>query len=195
MAVYDHPWKQFRGTLSTLSPSRKRGDPPHFCTYTWNIGKYLSSIDFSKLPTTFQHAVPVTRTLGLRNLWIDSICIIQGPDGDFNQQATRMEQVFSQAYCVLAASSARGQWDGFLKTPQTRKYINVHPDSGCQSPVCICEFMDDFDQHVLQSNLNKRGWVLQERALARRTIYSTDKQTYWECGQSVRCETMTKMHK
>jgi hypothetical protein len=43
--------------------------------------------------------------------------------------------------------------------------------------------------------LNKRGWVLQERALARRTIYFTARQTYWECGCGVRCETLTRLHK
>jgi len=43
--------------------------------------------------------------------------------------------------------------------------------------------------------MNKRGWVLQERALACRTIYFTAQQTYWECGGGVRCETLTKMSK
>jgi hypothetical protein len=57
----------------------------------------------------------------------------------------------------------------------------------------LCDAIDNFDLDVDQGELNKRGWVLQERALSRRTIYFTEKQTYWECGGGVRCETLTKM--
>ena len=38
-------------------------------------------------------------------------------------------------------------------------------------------------------------WVLQERALARRTIYFAENQTYFECGRGIQCESMTNMHK
>jgi hypothetical protein len=44
-------------------------------------------------------------------------------------------------------------------------------------------------------DLNKRGWVFQERALSRRTMYFTKTQVYWECGKGVQCETLTKMSK
>jgi hypothetical protein len=135
----------------------------------------------------------MTRELGHRYLWIDSICIIQGPDGDFNKEAKRMEDVFGSAYCVLAASSAKGQSDGFLTKRDEREHLTFIREG--LPPFHICRFIDDFGQHVLEGSLNKRGWVLQERALARRTIYFTNKQTYWECGGGVRCETLTQMHK
>lgn len=176
-----HPW----GLVTELNP--------HFCTFTWNIEEHKKGIEFSKLPATFQNAVTVSRELGFRYLWIDSLCIIQGPDGDFNEEAERMEDVFSSASCIIAASSAAGQSDGFLKTRDKREYVTFLREG--LPPIYVCQFIDDFAQHVLQGSLNKRGWVLQERALARRTIYFTNKQTYWECGGGVRCETLTKMHK
>ncbi|KAK7734705.1 hypothetical protein SLS53_007810 [Cytospora paraplurivora] len=148
-------------------------------------------IVFANLPTTFQHAVAATRGLGVQYLWIDSLCIIQGPDGDFQNEAKRMEDVFSQADCVLAASSATGQWDGFLTPREARNYLTIQQND--RPTVYLCDYIDDFSKHVRGSYLNQRGWVLQERALARRTIYFTSKQTYWECGEGVRCETMTKM--
>lgn len=165
----------------------------HFCTFRHNLEQHKTGIRLGELPDTFQDAVKVVRALGHRYLWIDSICIIQGPDGDFNDEAKRMEDVFSQAYCVLAASSARGQYDGFLKPRKQRRYLTLREDPA--PPIYVCEFMDNFQKHVLDSHLNKRGWVLQERALARRTIYFTREQTYWECGDGVRCESMTKMRK
>jgi hypothetical protein len=61
--------------------------------------------------------------------------------------------------------------------------------------VYVCESIDNFKEHVLDGALNRRGWVLQEHALARRTVFFTTHQTYFECGRGVRCETMTKMSK
>lgn len=169
------------------------GKPPHFCTTISNVNRYKQTIESCEIPATFKDAITITRNLGVRYLWIDSVCIIQGPGGDFSREAKRMEHVFSQAYCVLAASSARGQYDGFLKPRRRRNQVQLK-GSG-KSSVYISEFIDDFDYFVLQSRLNQRGWVLQERALARRTIYFTSEQSFWECGRGVRCETQTKMNK
>lgn len=165
----------------------------HFCTYPGNLARHLQGIRLRDLPPTFRDAVTITRNLNHRWLWIDSICIIQGPDGDFNQEAKRMEGIFRQACCVLAASCAKGQFDGFMKPRDERDCLRIR-QSG-HPPMYACEFIDNFQQHALESHLNKRGWVLQERALARRTIFFTDKQTYWECGAGVRCETGRKMNK
>ena len=95
-------------SIKYIALSHPWGNPPHFCTFSSNIEEYKQKIEFGKLPATFQNAVTITRELGFRYLWIDSICIIQGSDGDFNKEAKRMEDVFSSAYCVLAASSASG---------------------------------------------------------------------------------------
>lgn len=174
-----HPW----------GPQRSM----HFCTSRQNLSEHIKGIQFSALPATFRDAIRVTRSLGHRYLWIDSICIVQGPGGDFNYEAKRMEDVYSEAYCVLVASAARGQHDGFLRDRKARNYITFRRDP---SPaIYICDFIDDFQADVLGSHLSTRGWAFQERVLAKRTIYFTEKQTYWECGHGVRCETMTTMHK
>lgn len=187
------------------------GSPPHFCTFPDNpnalsapnsLSKHKICIRVSSLPATFQDAVRVTRELGKPYLWIDSLCILQGPNGDFKDEAKKMESVFSSAYCVLAASCAANQQDGFLKTmpgqealraKRDRQVLTIKADDKA-APLYICEMIDNFDQHVIKGDLNDRAWVLQERALARRTIYFTERQTYWECGRGVRCETMTRMN-
>lgn len=106
-----------------------------------------------------------------------------------------MENVFSSAYCVLAASRAVNQSSGFLgqRGGRERDYVTLYESDG--KPFYICENIDSFEGHVLNSHLNTRGWVLQEHALARRTIFFAEEQTYWECGDGVRCETLTKMSK
>lgn len=182
-----HPWgdPKKHAPFSTM----RYKDNGQDCT----LKRFKQSIPFDQLPATFKDAITTTRALNIRYLWIDSLCIIQGKDGDFNEESKRMEDVFSGAYCVIAASRANGQYDGFLGPRQPRKYLTFQ--RGNESPFYICEPIDDFSRDVLEGSLNQRGWVLQERALARRTIYFTETQTYFECGNGVRCETLAKMHK
>jgi hypothetical protein len=166
---------------------------PPFCTLRSNIDALKQSISYEELPATFKDAVYCTRKLNIRYLWIDSICIIQGDGGDFNEESKRMEDVFSGAYCVLAASRATSQRDGFLGPRKKRDFVTFQRN--LEKPFYIAKTIDNFNKDVIEGSLNKRGWVLQERALARRTIYFTENQTYFECGDGIRCETMTKMRK
>lgn len=158
------------------------------------LDMFKQSISYEQLPATFRDAVYCTRKLGLRYLWIDSICIIQGKNGDFNKEVEKIENVFSGAYCVLAASCANHQHDGFLKPRPQREYVRFQRDASTK-PFYVCKMIDNFSKDVIEGSLNKRGWVLQERALARRTIYFTENQAYFECGSGVRCETLAKLHK
>ncbi|KAI8680642.1 Protein kinase domain-containing protein [Fusarium sp. Ph1] len=162
-----------------------------FCTTSTNIQGLKDGFKTSHLPKTFRDAVSVTQGLGLEYLWIDSACIVQDDAKDWHIESKLMEQVFSSAYCTLAASCASGTNDGFLKARPERRCI---PMTFGDATYYACENIDDFGTHVDQSELNQRGWVMQERALSRRTIYFVENQSYWECGGGVRCETMTKMN-
>ncbi|KAF4622802.1 hypothetical protein G7Y89_g14223 [Cudoniella acicularis] len=162
-----------------------------FCTYGHNIAILRERIDFGKLPKTFQDAVTVTRGLGERFLWIDSICIIQDDLKDWNIESKKMEAVFSSAYCTIAASSAKDSTEGFLNPRSPVQCVRV-PYS-LDAALYICERIGNFHRDVEEGELGKRGWVLQERALSRRTIHFTKEQTYWECGKGVHCESLIKM--
>jgi hypothetical protein len=170
------------------------GQHRNFCTYTTNFEELKQNIDIKNLPKTYQDAIRITRSLGVQYLWIDSLCIIQDDPDDWEQESKLMEQVFSSAYCTLAASCARGANDSFLKPRPERHGLTLRNPHNF-SLYYLYESIDDFHRHVDQSDLNMRGWVLQERALSRRTIYFTEMQSYWECGRGVRCETLTKSKK
>ncbi|KAF2688472.1 HET-domain-containing protein [Lentithecium fluviatile CBS 122367] len=175
-----------------IALSHQWGPPPYFSTNRQNLEAHMVGMEFKLLPPTFRDAVTLTRALGLKYLWIDSICIIQGKDGDFNEESKRMEDVYSGAYCVVAASRALCHNAGFLQSRRPRDFVALC--QGNEAPFYISEMIDDFQSHVLNGALNSRGWVMQEHALARRTIFFTEHQTYWECGGGVRCETMTKLN-
>lgn len=163
------------------------------CTYANNIEQRKACIEYDALPSNFQDAVLITRALGMRYLWIDSLCIVQDDPADWSVEAIRMEDVFSNAYCTVAASSAASSLIGFLRHRRQRDAIKLSTPEG--EPLYLAEGVDDFRADVENSILSSRGWVLQERALSRRTIYYTSTQVYWECGNGVVCETLAQLQK
>ncbi|KAF2848615.1 HET-domain-containing protein [Plenodomus tracheiphilus IPT5] len=150
-----------------------------------NVGGRMQRLHVEGLPKSFNDAMAVTRALDCEYLWVDSLCILQGSDGDFNEQADTMQDTFSNAYCVIAACNADSSSNGFLNSVPS-KYIK-------KGDIYLSSVTNDFERDVLQSPLNRRGWVLQERALARRTIFFTKSQMYYECGDGIRCETLAKI--
>jgi hypothetical protein len=178
-----------------LALSHRWGSPTihkMFQTLTSNLETFKEGIEVRSLPRTFRQAVEITRSLRVQYLWIDSLCIVQDDPEDWDHESKLMEQVFSSAYITIAATCSNGTNDGFLKERPERICIKMIKGDAFYF---VCEAIDNFVIDVEQAELNKRGWVLQERALSRRTIHFTDKQCYWECGGGVRCETLTKMKK
>ncbi|KAI1743121.1 hypothetical protein F4680DRAFT_471994 [Xylaria scruposa] len=155
-----------------------------------NIDQFMLEISFNELPRTFQDAVRTTRALGIRYLWIDSLCIVQDDENDWNKEAKKMEDVYSCAYVTIAASSAASSLDGFLVDRLNRAPARIVTPDG---PLYLADAIDNFVGDVDMGILNTRGWVLQERALSRRIIHFTSTQIYWECGMGVHCETLAQM--
>ncbi|KAF5228995.1 hypothetical protein FAUST_10684 [Fusarium austroamericanum] len=154
---------------------------------TWKGGFEINKSSFSD-------AVEVTQALGIKYLWIDSFCIIQESD-EFEAEAKKMEQVFKNAYLTIAATSAKNSSEGFLLRTHQSSYAELAVP--LQGKIIVSNLVNNFPRHVLEGPLNKRAWVLQERALSRRIIHFTNTQTYWECGGGVRSETlgyMTNFH-
>ncbi|KAH7137057.1 heterokaryon incompatibility protein-domain-containing protein [Dactylonectria estremocensis] len=158
-----------------------------FCTTKRNYQHRLQGFNYDDLPKTFQDAVRATRELQKQYLWIDSLCIIQGDDGDWEKEAGEMEHVFSSAYCTIAASSASDCRDGFLEWDLDSQNIEIQDIRGGSTYTC------DFNKDVDKGALSRRASVLQERVLSRRIIHFAAKQTYWECGEGVRCENFTRL--
>jgi hypothetical protein len=183
--------------LSHCWCKHEHGEKECSCTHKVNLEKRKVGDDFKvqDLPKTFQDAIEVTRQLGKRYLWIDSLCIVQSLDGketdDWKKESKRMEMVFSSAYCTLDASSAKSSNEGFLERQPSCQPLQVEAENGDR--LYVSKEVDNFLGDVEKAPLNGRGWVLQERILSRRTIHFCAKHTYFECGEGVYCENFTCM--
>ncbi|RSM02827.1 hypothetical protein CEP52_007735 [Fusarium oligoseptatum] len=183
---------QKSSSLRYVALSHCWGNSPKLCTLTSNLETFRKEIPHDLLPLNFQEAIRGTRALKIKYLWIDSLCIVQDDLADWEREAGRMGQVFSNAYCTIAATSAAASDEGFL-TRRTDSPLFATMKTPGGGILHVSEFMEDYHQDLELAPLNTRGWVLQERALSRRTLHFTKTQVYWECGEGVRCERLFKL--
>ncbi|KAK8013124.1 hypothetical protein PG991_009395 [Apiospora marii] len=64
------------------------------------------------LPELFRDAARVTKNFGLQYLWIDAICIIQDSAEDWVAEASKMAEVYGNAYLTIAADSSGDAFQG-----------------------------------------------------------------------------------
>jgi Heterokaryon incompatibility protein (HET) len=157
------------------------------------LDTYKGRIEPSELPRTFLDAVTVAREIDVQYLWIDSLCIIQDDSEDWAKESQKMEQVFSSAYCTISATSAKNSHEGFLSFP-VKEAVRIPDGEKSEFAVYACIADKSFKQAVDKDGLlNTRGWVLQERALSRRTIHFTGSQIFWECGSVIHYDNLSQL--
>ena len=71
-----------------------------------SLASMMEGLPMSELSETFKDAMFITSRLGVRYLWIDSLCIIQDSVRDWQQESALMGSVYSNAICNIAATGA-----------------------------------------------------------------------------------------
>ncbi|KAH7378118.1 heterokaryon incompatibility protein-domain-containing protein [Cadophora sp. MPI-SDFR-AT-0126] len=159
---------------------------------------HKSSIPIESLPATFRDAVFLTRRLGYRYIWIDSLCIIQNIHEDWTSESSQMFRVYTNASINLSASAARNPKDGIFESGNgMRKYSAPLTTLDCRSEtknmqgvVGVRPQLGGAGPFVLLPNepLHRRAWVLQESVLSPRRIDFASTQLYWECRTALHTE-------
>jgi hypothetical protein len=179
-------------------------------TTTATLEQRKQSIPLSSLPKTFQHAIIITRRLGIQYLWIDSLCILQDSVEDWSQQAAKMAAIYSGAAVVIAADAALNCLDGCFgpydqgSNRSISFPISCVDDQGVDCKVYARKHMwrkqwQDLEHFTHKEHtsptLQSRGWVLQERLLSPRILHYGFTELSWECWSRVSCEcTVTPEH-
>lgn len=172
-----------------------------------NVVAFSTCIEAVDLPLTIRQAIDVTRILGINYLWVDSLCILQDDEDDWQRESQRMGKIFQNATCTIAATAARHCNEGlFLGREVDTKPATTLFTSGDFVRIA-CNTSDqslgdmyigtvrrygwsslDFNSEVNQSRWKTRGWVVQERILSRRILHFGKRQLYWECQEALYAE-------
>ncbi|KAM0430119.1 hypothetical protein ACHAPT_006125 [Fusarium lateritium] len=230
---------QRRGSQAPLLPTRVidvRGPSLHVSSpgqrdeyvalsHCWGTGKQFKTeisslvnrqqgIDLVDMPMTFQDAIRITRHLGFRYVWIDSLCIIQDSKDDWLREASEMGRYYRGASLTVFALDSAGDdqgcfngRDGSAKAPHRTPMFDRLVDFMTSNTGSVsfiqrignhkdCFMMDDerhgFENYrkigSLMSPLNRRGWTLQEWILSTRSLVFTASEVEWSCPSMSACE-------
>src|SRR5204863_1623669 len=83
-----------------------------------NYRSFLSNVP--SLPKTFKETAEVTLFFGVSYLWIDSLCIIQDSDVDWQKEAASMGEVYQHGLCNIAAMASNGPHGGLFSNRSGR---------------------------------------------------------------------------
>jgi hypothetical protein len=157
------------------------GDQEFFKLRPDNLDLLIKMIPMYELPKTFTDAIDITRKLGLDYLWIDSICIIQGDNCDWEHESALMSPVYGGSSVNIAASSARDGSQGCFLKPKyfTGGFLAEISIKGSRK---VYDFRSPltYDKATVNSHLATRAWAFQEKLLAPRTLHCGDQGLFWE---------------
>ena len=102
-------------TSSYATLSYRRGGISPCALNAENYDAFRERIPWSSLPETMRDAITICRRLSVRYIWIDSLCIVQGADGDFQQEAARKQAVYSDSLFTIAAADSSNPHGGCFR--------------------------------------------------------------------------------
>lgn len=140
-------------------------------------------IPFAALPKSFQHAITFVRQLGVRYLWIDSLCIIQDSEHDWAQESAKMASVYANSILTIAATRSSDSSGGCFSTVpesgRTRKITGVTKEDQ-EFTVYVRPHVRNWEKAPLP--LYSRAWCFQERELAPRILHFEYHELKWQCN-------------
>ena len=153
-----------------------------------NFNEYMRGIAWDKLTKTTQDAICVTHALGLKLLRVESLCILQDDQVDWENDAAKMSDVFAGSDLTIAAVAAIDSCGG-LKFDSIAPPIYDPPGNGYSGTLLRWEVARFGDLEM--SHLHSRDWVFQEILLSRKRLYFAEDQVFWHCRCLVQSEDCT----
>ncbi|KAF2756264.1 HET-domain-containing protein [Pseudovirgaria hyperparasitica] len=156
-----------------------------------NLQEYLQQLPLHFISLKFRETMACVKKLGYRYIWIDCLCIMQDSASDWAAESVYMGDFYRNALCNIAANNSDSYEHSLFTTRNTLAiepcYVNVMESSGVTSAF-FCITADIWSRKVAEGPIIRRGWVVQELALAPRILYFDQDQLYWQCRSSRACE-------
>ncbi|USP77894.1 HET-domain-containing protein [Curvularia clavata] len=173
---------------------------------TTTLGSYerlKDGFEKDEMPLAFQEAAVIAQYLDIDYIWIDSLCIVQDNEDDWESQAAHMGQIFESAAVTIAASLSHNPHESLFvrKNPRYEEFELYNDSHGnYNGAVFKARRKTTFGIHAKTGrskdvdHLDTRAWGLQEKLLSRRLIAFTGAEIQWTCRTSKVCECRSKTY-
>ena len=143
------------------------------------------------MPRLFADTCIFAHGLGIKYVWIDSICIKQDDVEDWNREAPHMARYYQNAWATVVAANnaADNGLPNMRRTDPVPRMARLPYIDGNGEQKGYFYLQDarpdilqkDFSVGVEKSELLQRGWVFQEWRLSRRIIAFSDSDFFLYC--------------
>jgi hypothetical protein len=174
-------------------------------TNSANLSERISGFSIDTMSPVVRDAITTCEALGIRYLWVDALCILQGKAdvADWDIESQKMTDIFRNAYITLCPSSSKGCREGFLGQRQ------LHPGIRVKTPVtsnavfqkesreyCIFPYVEYnkdttsviFSHEFTDSKWYTRAWVWQEVNFSPRLVIFSPTFVFYRCPENLLCE-------
>ncbi|KAK3994803.1 heterokaryon incompatibility protein-domain-containing protein [Cladorrhinum sp. PSN332] len=154
-----------------------------------NIDKFfeLNSITGS-VGQTIWDAMEVVRSLGLRYLWADRMCIIQDSDEDKGKQIALMDLIYGHAIVTIATASSEHLDSGISGVSTNRSVMQIAKEVTKSPQVNV---LVPLENNPDLSPWSTRAWTLQEKLLSRRILLFHHGVVDYYCSSTIMHEDMS----
>ncbi|KAF3033298.1 hypothetical protein E8E11_003213 [Didymella keratinophila] len=154
----------------------------------FSIDSLRDGIHISLLPRLYQDAIELTKAIGKRYIWIDSLCIIQDSREDWASECERMSDIYSNCYMTISAMSYENNARGL-------RHIRVE-DVPPHHSLCLLPgrpgthvyVRSAIDHKSRKDYLKYRAWAFQELLLSPRVLHLTSTAMAFECDTCTQLE-------
>jgi hypothetical protein len=138
--------------------------------------------------------------LGIRYVWIDSLCIVQDDKADWEEQAALMGVIYRDALFTIAATHAShgdvGLFSERSEEHLAKRFDFIEQDGKeifgalLRKPILShgVYFSGFHRENKAHYPLEERAWCFQERILSTRIVHFTKDELIWECNGWILCE-------
>jgi hypothetical protein len=149
-------------------------------TTTANFEDMKKSIDATSLPIVFQQAIWIVRMLKIEYIWIDSLCIIQDSQSDWELESLQMCDYYENSFLTISTATSSNSTVPFLG-PRDKRWcpVKLQLTNGCSNEDVYAQRIPSEPEE--EGMLFTRAWTWQEAAMSSRTIYFTPSELIWEC--------------
>ncbi|KAM0167907.1 hypothetical protein ACHAPF_011524, partial [Botrytis cinerea] len=148
----------------------------------------LSSLrrnQYGVIPRTVQDAMELTRKIGIRYLWVDTLCIVQDDQDDKSRLVSSMDSIYNGSTLTLIAAVGDDAHSGLLGVshrPESPVESYEIVDNGKLLTLSLC--LPSLCEEVRKGKWHTRGWTYQEQCMSPRCLYFTSKELFFQCPES-----------